>query len=163
VSQNYLKELKDSAKHPELLSRDYLLPDASVPFPGRVREQSSQASSSSSSFSSSSSKTPQIGKKRTRPSSSSGKKGKGGGGKAKEVDEQILTLTNERIAVPEILFHPSDVGVHQAGVAEAVVESITKAHDILHPLLYANIRLAGGCTHLPGFRCVVGPASCILV
>jgi actin-related protein 6 len=29
------------------------------------------------------------------------------------LDEQVLVMNNERIAIPEILFHPSDIGVPQ--------------------------------------------------
>ncbi len=28
-------------------------------------------------------------------------------------DDQILNLCNERISVPELLFHPSDIGLRQ--------------------------------------------------
>lgn len=33
-------------------------------------------------------------------------------------------MNNERFAIPEMLFHPSDVGIHEMGVAEAIVHSI---------------------------------------
>lgn len=38
--------------------------------------------------------------------------------------EQILRLTHERFAVPEILFHPSDIGIQEMGIPEAIVDSI---------------------------------------
>lgn len=38
--------------------------------------------------------------------------------------EQILRLANERFAVPEILFNPSDIGIQEMGVPEAIVYSI---------------------------------------
>lgn len=38
--------------------------------------------------------------------------------------EQILRLANERFAVPEMLFHPSDIGIQEMGIPEAVVDSI---------------------------------------
>lgn len=31
-------------------------------------------------------------------------------------DQQSLRLTNERFVIPEVLFHPSDVGIKQARV-----------------------------------------------
>lgn len=40
--------------------------------------------------------------------------------------EQILRLTNERFAVPEVLFHPSDIGIQEMGIPEAIVNSINK-------------------------------------
>ncbi|XP_029009862.1 actin-related protein 6 isoform X2 [Betta splendens] len=38
--------------------------------------------------------------------------------------EQILRLANERFAVPEILFQPSDIGIQEMGVPEAIINSI---------------------------------------
>ncbi len=60
-------------------------------------------------------------------------------------------MTNDRFAVPEILFSPNDIGVNQAGVAEAITQTIEKCPKIFHRQLYANIILAGGNTKLPGF------------
>lgn len=40
--------------------------------------------------------------------------------------EQILRLTNERFAVPEMLLHPSDIGIQEMGIPEAIVNSISK-------------------------------------
>ena len=34
-------------------------------------------------------------------------------------------MHNERFAVPEVLFHPSDIGIQEMGVAEALVHSIS--------------------------------------
>jgi hypothetical protein len=36
-----------------------------------------------------------------------------------QVDEQLLMMQNERITIPELLFHPSDVGVQQMGVSDS--------------------------------------------
>lgn len=38
--------------------------------------------------------------------------------------EQILRLANERFAVPEMLFHPSDIGIQEMGIPEVIVDSI---------------------------------------
>ena len=35
-------------------------------------------------------------------------------------------MSNERFAVPETLFHPSDVGIQEMGIPEAIVYSISK-------------------------------------
>ena len=67
-------------------------------------------------------------------------------------EEQILRLTNERFTVPELLFHPSDIGIQQCGIPEAAIEAIASTPDILHPHLYSNILLTGGSAMLPGFR-----------
>lgn len=66
--------------------------------------------------------------------------------------DQTLNLTNERIIVPEALFRPCDVGIEQAGISEAIVQSIQTVHRDLHRPLYANILLTGGSTTIPGFR-----------
>lgn len=39
-------------------------------------------------------------------------------------DQQILTMNNERFMIPEILMHPSDIGLEQAGIPEAITQSV---------------------------------------
>ena len=67
------------------------------------------------------------------------------------VEEQVLKLANERFAVPEILFYPSDIGLNQMGIAEAIVHSISTTPKPMHAHLYHNILLTGGSTLFPGF------------
>lgn len=38
--------------------------------------------------------------------------------------DQILTMNNERFMIPEILFNPSDIGMNQAGIPEAIFQSV---------------------------------------
>ncbi len=64
-------------------------------------------------------------------------------------DDQILTLTNERITVPEALFHPSDLGLDQCGLAELIVESIEACNESLRADLYSHIILVGGSSLFP--------------
>ncbi|CAN4096717.1 unnamed protein product [Withania somnifera] len=45
-------------------------------------------------------------------------------------------LTNERFLVPEMLFHPADLGLNQAGLAECILRAISSCHSHLHPILY---------------------------
>jgi len=66
--------------------------------------------------------------------------------------EQVLRMNNERFMVPEALFHPADLGLNQAGLAETIVQSITATHEDLHGLLYSNILLTGGTASCPGFK-----------
>ncbi|KAI5782690.1 actin family [Geopyxis carbonaria] len=66
--------------------------------------------------------------------------------------ELIMTLTNERFAVPELLFNPSDVGLKQAGVVEATMQSLEMVPEALRPILLANIVLVGGNANLPGYQ-----------
>ncbi|BBN03542.1 actin-related protein 6 [Marchantia polymorpha subsp. ruderalis] len=70
---------------------------------------------------------------------------------AKE-DHQILTLTNERFLVPEMLFHPADLGMNEAGLAECIVRAVKACHPTLHPVMYSNVLLTGGSTLFNGFK-----------
>ncbi|KAK7793356.1 hypothetical protein R5R35_008508 [Gryllus longicercus] len=67
-------------------------------------------------------------------------------------DQQTLRLNNERFTVPELLFNPSDVGITQMGIVEAIVDSLSVCPAETHPHLYRNIMLVGGSTLFPGFR-----------
>ena len=58
--------------------------------------------------------------------------------------ENILTLRNERFAVPELLFNPSDIGMRQSGVAQLVMESLSAIPFGLWPGFLANIIVIGG-------------------
>ena len=62
-----------------------------------------------------------------------------------------LQLNNERFQVPEVVFHPSDVGMQQMGLAEAAVEAANSVHPDLRPLLISNIICTGGTSTCPGF------------
>ncbi|XP_059190291.1 actin-related protein 6 [Centropristis striata] len=66
--------------------------------------------------------------------------------------EQILRLANERFAVPEMLFHPSDIGIQEMGIPEAIVHSIQSLPEEMQPHFYQNIILNGGNTLFTGFR-----------
>lgn len=39
-------------------------------------------------------------------------------------DQQILIMNNERFMIPEVLMHPSDIGLDQAGIPEAIIQSV---------------------------------------
>ncbi|CAI0389265.1 unnamed protein product [Linum tenue] len=60
-------------------------------------------------------------------------------------------LTNERFLVPEMLFHPVDLGLNQAGLAECIVRAVNACSSLLHPVLYESIILTGGSTLFPRF------------
>jgi actin-related protein 6 len=54
-------------------------------------------------------------------------------------------LNNERISVPEVLFHPSDIGLNQAGISESVVQSVESLDSpIEKSVMYDTILLVGG-------------------
>ncbi|CAN6455735.1 unnamed protein product [Victoria cruziana] len=62
-----------------------------------------------------------------------------------------IVLTNERFLVPEMLFHPADLGMNEAGLAECIVRAIEACHPFLHPVLFNSIILTGGSTEFPRF------------
>ena len=66
-------------------------------------------------------------------------------------EEQYLRLTNERIAIPEVLFHPSDIGIDQMGIPEAIYHAVSQTPVEMHPHLFSNIILTGGNVLFPGF------------
>ncbi|CAH0562104.1 unnamed protein product [Brassicogethes aeneus] len=65
---------------------------------------------------------------------------------------QILRLNNERFLVPEILFHPSDIGMKSMGIAEAIVKSIFLCPLEYQRALARHILIIGGNCKFPGFK-----------
>jgi len=85
------------------------------------------------------------------------KAAKGAGSMELAPDAQSLVLVNERFMVPEVLFHPSDIGLNQCGIAELVAQSVhhDEANDALHDqtveaLMWLNVIVTGGCAKIPG-------------
>ncbi|XP_022653143.1 actin-related protein 6-like [Varroa jacobsoni] len=66
--------------------------------------------------------------------------------------EQIVRMNLERFQVPELLFHPSDVGIDQMGICEAMTHAVKSLPKDVHPHMYSNILLTGGNALFPGFR-----------
>jgi len=69
-----------------------------------------------------------------------------------EIDRQALPLSVERFAIPEVLFRPSDIGMEQLGIAEAIVQSIEACDPIYRAALYQNIIVTGGSAKIPHFK-----------
>ncbi|KAI5643716.1 actin domain-containing protein [Phthorimaea operculella] len=69
-----------------------------------------------------------------------------------ELEQQTLRMNNERFSIPELLFHPSDVGIPQMGIPEAIMHSINACPEESIESLLGNIVLYGGSTLFPGFR-----------
>ncbi|KAH7042152.1 actin family [Macrophomina phaseolina] len=65
--------------------------------------------------------------------------------------EDLLPLGNERFCVPELLFHPSDIGMAEAGLPEAVLQSLAQLPVGMWPAMLANVVVVGGNALLPGF------------
>ena len=61
-------------------------------------------------------------------------------------------MENERFSVPEVLFHPSDIGLDQGGIVETAAQSILALHPMEQELCSMNILLTGGNALLPGFK-----------
>ncbi len=67
-------------------------------------------------------------------------------------NEQTIRLNNERFSVPELLFSPSDVGIEQSGIPEAIVMAVMSCDQAVQPWLFRNIVLTGGNAALTNFK-----------
>ena len=72
------------------------------------------------------------------------------GGAATGGDDVVISVSNECVAVPELLFYPSDVGIDQGGLGVAVVESVSACAEYMHALLYEHIIVLGGSSQFSG-------------
>ena len=79
------------------------------------------------------------------------KKRAAGGVVAGASEDDVLTLRNERFAVPELLFRPSDLRIRQPGLGELVMQSVSSLPVGLWPGLLANILVVGGNARIPDF------------
>jgi actin-related protein 6 len=82
---------------------------------------------------------------------------KAGGGKGvlpatPQVEEQLLMMQNERVTVPELLFHPSDVGINQMGIPEMICDSVMACPPSIRGLLMSSILVVGGSSKFPNFH-----------
>jgi actin-related protein len=66
-------------------------------------------------------------------------------------DGNVIAIGNERFRCPEVLFHPSFLGMEACGIHIVTYNSIMKCDMCMHKELYANIILSGGNTMFPGF------------
>eukprot|EP00048_Salpingoeca_helianthica_P024616 m.33786 g.33786 ORF g.33786 m.33786 type:complete len:392 (+) comp9491_c0_seq2:1002-2177(+) len=66
------------------------------------------------------------------------------------VRTQAVRLATERCWVPETLFAPSAVGIHQMGISDCVSESLSSTHTDLRTLFFSNVVLCGGSARMPG-------------
>ena len=50
-------------------------------------------------------------------------------------------MESERFSVPEVLFHPSDIGMEMAGISEATWQGLSKLDDVnlLFIIFYIHI------------------------
>jgi actin-related protein len=65
-------------------------------------------------------------------------------------DGQVITMGNERFRAGEVLFQPSFIGMEEAGIHEAIYNSIMRCPIEVRVALFGNVVLAGGNTMFPG-------------
>jgi len=65
--------------------------------------------------------------------------------------EDLLPMGNERFAVPELLFNPSDIGIQETGLPGTVMESLSGLPEALRVGLLANVVVVGGNSLIKGF------------
>ena len=92
-----------------------------------------------------------------------------GGADGAGAAEDYMTLANERFAVPELLFSPTDVGMKQAGLPGLVMQSLQTLPGGLWPALLANVVIVGGNAQMPGLVArlqtelrQLAPAECVV-
>lgn len=67
-----------------------------------------------------------------------------------DTNEIVMTLGNERFTIPEILFNPADIGSKQPGLADCIVQSLTKLPPLVQATMLANTVVVGGNARIPG-------------
>ncbi|KAK2186743.1 hypothetical protein NP493_190g02000 [Ridgeia piscesae] len=70
----------------------------------------------------------------------------------KNAAQQVIRMNIERFSVPELLFHPSDIGLEEMGIPEAIGHCVSSLPEEMQPHMYGNIVLTGGNCLLPGFK-----------
>lgn len=65
--------------------------------------------------------------------------------------EASMTLGNERFAIPEIIFRPSDIGSKQPGLADCVMQSLAVLPPLIQATMLSNVLVVGGNANIPGF------------
>ncbi|EKX52858.1 hypothetical protein GUITHDRAFT_101311 [Guillardia theta CCMP2712] len=67
-------------------------------------------------------------------------------------EECVLEVSNERFTIPEVLFTPRMIGLHQSGIPLAIQSSVRHFDPPMHPLMYSTVLLVGGNALIPGFH-----------
>lgn len=69
-------------------------------------------------------------------------------------EEQVLRVSVERFAIPEVLFRPLDAGLQAdlVGLAQTIVQSVQACPEAYRPALYRTIYLVGGIARLPNLK-----------
>jgi actin-related protein 6 len=74
--------------------------------------------------------------------------------KEQEEEEQVLRVSVERFAVPEVLFRPHDAGLHTdlVGIAQAVVQAVDACPKAYHAALYQSLFITGGVSKMQNLK-----------
>jgi actin-related protein 6 len=64
--------------------------------------------------------------------------------------EALLPLGNERFKTPELLFHPSDVGLPEVGIPELIMQSVNTLPEGLRAGMLSNVLVVGGSSLFKG-------------
>ncbi|KAF2865939.1 actin family [Massariosphaeria phaeospora] len=65
--------------------------------------------------------------------------------------EDLLPQGNERFAVPELLFNPTDIGIQAVGLPGSIIESLNVLPEALKVGMLANVVVVGGNALIEGF------------
>ncbi|ETN45624.1 uncharacterized protein HMPREF1541_09456 [Cyphellophora europaea CBS 101466] len=65
--------------------------------------------------------------------------------------EVSMVLGNERFTIPEVIFHPSDIGSKQPGLGDLVMQSIAVLPPLVQATMLSNVLVIGGNANIPGF------------
>ncbi|XP_048192146.1 actin-related protein T1-like [Perognathus longimembris pacificus] len=65
-------------------------------------------------------------------------------------DGNVVHIGNDICQVPEVLFEPDQLGIHDPGLSQMVCNSIKKCDTDIQANLFAEIVMAGGNTLFPG-------------
>lgn len=131
VSMDIHTDLAAAKKRMSVHRREYLLPDGVTDTWGHIRTEEEMFAS-----------------QRAAAAAAAAGPGARNGMLPKEA---VLVVNNERFMVPEALFHPTDIGMEEAGIAEAISQAVASVHPHLRGLLYKNVVVIGGTARLPGF------------
>ncbi|KAG5444830.1 Actin- protein 6 [Clonorchis sinensis] len=130
VSTDFWTDLSTAKSDPNKnpILREYVLPDYAEVHRGYVRDPNAGGG--------------------TSQSTSSGTTGL----KRSTQQGYVLRLNNERFTVPELLFHPGDVGYREMGLTEAIGYLMCeRLPPAVRPGAWANCLVIGGNARFPGF------------
>ncbi len=66
-------------------------------------------------------------------------------------DGRVIELVEERFQAPEIMYHPSWIGLEEMPLDEQVYDAIMACDIDIRPSMYSNVIISGGNTLMPNF------------